>query len=72
MPWQYCSCDKKPVQKIQKAKILNENFISQWQTEKMAKCFFHGERTSKMANLFKISHEMANLATLASSILNAL
>ena len=38
----------------------------------MAKCFFHGERTSKMANLFKISHEMANLATLASSILNAL
>jgi len=33
---------------------------------KMAKCFFHGQRISKMAIFFEIGHEMANLATLLS------
>jgi len=53
---------------------FNENFILLWQSEKipkhmakfykLAKCVFHGQRTSTMAKLFKIGHEMANLATL--------
>jgi len=36
---------------------------------KMAKCVFHGQRTSKMAKFFEIGHEMANLATLEQLLL---
>ena len=33
--------------------------------------FFHGQRTSKMAKLFKIGHEIANLVTLDRTTRNA-
>jgi len=39
VPWSYSNSDMKTVQKIQKDKIFNENVVSQWQTEKIAKFY---------------------------------
>jgi len=55
IPWRYCYNDTKSAQKIQNDKIFNENLISKWQNEKMAKCVFVASTLQKWPNLLKLS-----------------
>jgi len=53
VPWCYCNSNMKTVQKIQKDKLFNENLVSQWQTEKIAKFYTMAKCVSSWPAHFK-------------------
>jgi len=53
VPWCYCNSNMKTVQKIQKDKLFIENFVSQWQTENIAKFYTMAKCVSSWPAHFK-------------------